>query len=177
MTLYEFLSFVVAIVAVVISIIAVFYNGVQIKQATKAILLQQQISRGDAVMHFTDRYFELVKNGEPSKKFNDENWEYQFWSLHSTEFYFFHQGILPVFMYSLWMIDLANLYSQNGDSKIRSSHEKHLKTYSFNYPEMIAFYTEIHRIVKDFNDENLRNKKVAEFVEKWTEINKEELLK
>jgi hypothetical protein len=177
MTLYEFLSFAVAIVAVVISIIAVAYNGVQIKQATKAIMLQQQIERGNAVMHFTDRYFELVKEGDLFKKFNDENWEYQFWSLHATEFYFFHQGILPVFMYSLWMIDLANLYSQNVEPKIRFSHEKYLKTYSFNYPEMIEFYTDIYQVVTRFSDEYLRNKKVAESVEKWIGLNKREFLK
>jgi hypothetical protein len=177
MTLYEFLSFSIALVAVIISVIAVSYNGIQVKQATKAALLQQQIERGNVTMHFTDRYFDLVKEGDTFKNFNNENWAYQFWSLHATEFYFFHHGVLPVFMYSLWMIDLANLYTGDGEKEIRVSHEKYLETYSFNYPEMIEFYTLINQIATQFNNENLRNKNIAEFVERWIGTNKKELLK
>jgi hypothetical protein len=177
MTPFELLSSVIAIVAVAMSIAAVVYNGVQVKQAAKAILLQQQIERGNAVMHFTERYFELVKEGDTFKKFNDETWSYQFWSLHATEFYFFHHGILPEFMYSLWIIDLANLYSQNSQVSIRASHTDYLQAYSSNYPEMIEFYSRINEIAKHDDDVNLRNNDVAVFVNNWISKNKRELLK
>ncbi len=130
MNTYELISVVAAVIAVVFSAVALFFNGIQTKRATQAQTLNQQLMRGDAVMHFTSRFFDLMKNGEPVKRFQDADWAYQFWSLHATEFYFFQHSVLPVFMYSLWMIDLAKLYCGAEGEKARSSHVQYLNTYS-----------------------------------------------
>lgn len=168
MTTYETISVTAAIVALLISAIALFFNGVKTRESTKALVLDQQLARGNAVMHFTSRFFDLLKEGEPVSKFSDTDWAYQFWSLHSTEFYFFQHGMLPAFMYTLWMIDLAKLYCKEAHgAKIRKSHTDHLETYSFNYPDMIEFFNEIYERAKSCDNENMRNRRIAEYVTPW----------
>ncbi len=176
MTTFELISVIVAITALVASIITVAFSGIQTRRATQALLLQQQIERGNAVIHFTSRFFDLVKEGGTFRQFDNPDWAYQFWSLHATEFYFFQYGILPTFMYSLWMIDLASLYSGNDGQFIRETHTKYLNTYSFNYPDMIFFFNEIYELARTAGDENLRNRKVAEFVTTWITENRKSIL-
>lgn len=167
MTIFESVSIIVAVFALLISASAVYYNSLQTKKATEALQLQQNLSRGDAVMHFTSRFFNLLEQGEPLKKIDDPDWAYQFWSLQATEFYFFHHGILPAFMYSLWMIDLAKLYSCANGQAIRDSHKSYLDTYSLNYSGMIGFFNQIYEIARTSGDDNLRNKEIANFIESW----------
>ena len=132
--------------------------------------LDQQLARGNAVIHFTSRFFDLLRGSmakELLEMLSDENWAYQFWSLHSTEFFFFQHGILPTFMYSLWMIDLSKVYSSPNGDAIRKSHVKYLQAYSFNYPAMIEFFDGIQNIATKHPDENLRNRQVWNYVETW----------
>jgi hypothetical protein len=159
-----------------VSISAVFYSARQTGLAVSALQLNQQVSRAQSVIHFTNRFFDLVEKGEPCNRFNDQNWIYQFWSLHATEFYFFHHGIIPTFMYSLWMIDLAALYDCSNGPAIRETHKNYLESYSLNYIEMIEFYHSIYEIARDCDDVILRNRKVSRFVMDWIGKNKGEIL-
>lgn len=172
MTISELISFSVAIVALLLSVIGIVFSGIQTKRATETLVMNQQLERGNAVIHFTSRFFDLVRDGEPDSELTNPQWAYQFWSLHATEFYFFHHGILPTFMYSLWMIDMAKLYSGPNGQHARQSHIQYLHTYSFNYPEMISFFNEINEMARTCNDENMKNRKVAEYVSSWINENK-----
>jgi hypothetical protein len=172
MTGFELLSITIAIVALILSAATVVYTHIQTKRAKEAVVFQQQIARGDAVMHFTDRFFDLLRTGEPLRQISDPDWAYQFWSLQASEFYFFHHGLLPPFMYSLWMIDLAELYSGIDGQKVRETHVKYLKEYSLHYHEMTSFYSELYKLAKDYSDNATRNRKVAEFVTIWITQNR-----
>ena len=176
MTNSEWLSLSIVVLALLISFVGVIFNGVQAKKTAETLVMNQQLERANAVIHFTSRFFDLVKDGEPSAELSQPQWAYQFWSLHATEFYFFHHSILPTFMYSLWMIDMAKLYSGLTGQAARQSHVQYLNTYSFNYPEMISFFNDLHEIARTCDDENMRNRKVAEFVTSWIAKNRRSAL-
>ncbi len=167
MTTFEVISVVAAIVTACAATGAVIFSGIQSQRATESLILSQELERGNVVMHFTDRFLDLVKQGSPESKLSEPEWAYQFWSLHATEFFFFHHGILPTFMYSLWMIDLANFYSGTNGQEIRQSHLQYLNNYSFLYPEMSEFYKQIYEFAGSGGDEKVRNRGVAEFVASW----------
>lgn len=132
-------------------------------QLTHSDRLQRQ---SEAIMHFTDRFFTLLGQGEPREKIGrSDSYSYLFWSLQATEFYFFHSGLLPEFMYTLWMIDLANLYAEVGE--IRQSHITYLQSYAFNYPEMITFYGELDAIANAHPTEVGRNMAISALVSTW----------
>jgi hypothetical protein len=131
------ISAVVAGVSCVISFWALRVSRNQAELAADANDHAKQIGHGQAVIHFSSRYFDLMNRGP---RFDDAQWTYQFWSLHSTEFYFFHMGWLPEFMYELWMVELSSIYRIYG---VWASHEKYLNHYSTNYPEMYDFFQEI----------------------------------
>jgi hypothetical protein len=180
---------IIAMIGLVVATVALIFNGIQTnrsarllqlnieesKRSGERLLLDQQLARGNAVIHFTGRFFDLLKESTQKELLDmltDENWAYQFWSLHATEFFFFQHGILPTFMYSLWMIDLAKVYCCPNGEAIRKSHIKYLQTYSFNYQPMIEFFTAIQNTAIQHLDENLRNREVGDYVEKWIEKNK-----
>jgi hypothetical protein len=176
MTNSELLSILIAIAALLVAGFAAFSTRTQAMRATEALAFQQQIARGDSIMHFTDRFFDLLKSGEPIKKIVDSDWAYQFWSLHAAEFYFFHHGLLPSFMYSLWMIDLADLYGGIEGRRVRESHMQYLKEYVYHYDVMTSFYSELFKIATDYSDSATRNRKVADHVTGWIEGNKKGIL-
>ena len=60
MTSFELLSVTIAIFAIAVAGATAIYTRTQAKRATEALALQQQIARGDAVMHFTDRFFRFA---------------------------------------------------------------------------------------------------------------------
>lgn len=167
----------IEIVSISIAVAAVLFSAIQTLKATEAVNLSQQIERGNAVIHFTSQYFNLVKDGRPDTEFADPKWAAQFWSLHATEFYFFHHSILPLFMYTLWMIDLAKLYSGPNGMQARDSHLEYLRTYSFNYPQMISFFHEIYEKARTCSDDNMRNREVADYVTSWITRHKRNRLK
>ena len=167
------LSLILAILALVVAIITAIYTGIQARKATEAFLFEQQLAHGNAVMHFTDRFFELLKAGPPVKQINYPDWAYQFWSLHAAEFYFFHHSMLPTFMYSLWMMDLAELYSGTDGQRVRDSHIQYLKEYSFHYDKMTSFYSELFRLAQSYRDDATRNREVVKFVKTWIEQNRQ----
>lgn len=123
----------------------------------------RQIGHGQAVIHFSSRYFDLMNRGP---RFDDAQWTYQFWNLHSTEFYFFHMGWLPEFMYELWMVELASTYSSQGQAW--TSHEKYLNCYSNNYPEMLDFFQKVHELAtRHGGDGSHPSAEVQAFVKSW----------
>jgi hypothetical protein len=177
MTSSEMFTLVATVTALLLSAAGILFSGVQTMKAAETLQLTQQLERGNAVIHFTSRFFDLVKDGTPEIEMADSQWATRFWGLHATEFYFFHHSILPTFMYSLWMIDLAHLYSGPTGEKVRESHEQYLRTYSFNYPEMVAFFNEIYETARTCGDENLRNSRVADYVASWITSNKRSRLR
>jgi len=175
MTTSQIISITVPLIALVVSTIALIFNGMQVRRAARSFMLNEQIARGNAVMHFTDRFFKLAEQGEPHNKLREPEWAYQFWSLQATEFYFFHHGVLPTFMYTLWMIDMASFYSGSEGEANRKSHLEYLKEYSFNYPEMNSFFNDLYELARTSGEANLRNQKVADFITAWIAKNKKEV--
>lgn len=146
----------------------------QAKSASVANELSSLEAKSEAVMHFTDRFFDLLKAGDPKVKIlKNDDWTHQFWSLHATEFYFFHHGMLPIFMYTLWMIELANLYASNEEGKIWESHKRYLEVYVSNYREMAEFFTQIYEYSKSPEAEGMRNKALSNWVKDWVAKNKQ----
>jgi hypothetical protein len=120
MSPFEMISVIVGLIALLISAGALVFNGIQIRQASMGLNANQQLERGTAVLHFTSRFFDLVKEGRPEANLANPKWAYEFWSLHTSEFYFFHHGILPVFMYTLWMMDLVLFRGKWGTEQKKS---------------------------------------------------------
>lgn len=126
--------------------------------------------RAQVLMNFSTRFFEIVKNGSLHSKIEDEQWAYQYWSLLSTEFYFFHHKIIPAMIYGLWMTDLAKLYIKF--SKVRQMHVDYLNTYSYNYGNMVKFYEEIYNISLKSEDGTVKDTEIFDFVRNWQNKNK-----
>lgn len=147
----------------IVSFWAVRVSMRQASIATDSYNHARQISQSDAVIHFADQYFNIVRDG---KKFKDPNWLYRYWNLLTVEFYFFRNRWIPQLVYSLWMVELASLYADSENAW--KSHGEYLKQYSSNYPEMQEFFEEIgHRARRHRTDNAARNRIVAEYVDGW----------
>jgi hypothetical protein len=131
--------------------------------AERATEHAQQSGAGAIVIHFTSRFFDLMRGGP---RFDDPDWEYQFWSLQDIEFYFFDHGWLPRFIYELWMVDLVagyRTFPQTG-----RSHQQHLERLAANYPDMVRFFAHLAEVAAtDFDSERERNRAVSDFVSSW----------
>ena len=157
------ISVIVAAVSCAISFWALRTSRRQADLAADANDRASQIAHGQAVIHFSSRYFDLMNRGP---RFYDPRWTYQFWSLHSTEFYFFHMGWLPDFMYELWMVELASMYSAHG--QVWTSHEEYLNCYSINYPEMWNFFRKLRELAsRQGDDDSPPSADVQVFVKSW----------
>jgi hypothetical protein len=131
--------------------------------AEQAILDAQQSAQSAAVIHFTGRFFDLMKSGS---KFRNSAWAYQYWSLHATEFYFFDNNLIPRFMYELWMVELVFTYRVDPDS--RTSHQEYVKRYALNYPAMATFFGELGRISQqEFSSIIERHEAITDYVVRW----------
>lgn len=170
------LSMLALLVSVLSAAFSVLYTRKQAQEAEKDVLLSIQVAKADAISHFTDRFFDLLKDvqsGSLEKHLLENSaWAYQFWSLQATEFYFFHYGILPVFMYTLWMGDLAELYACSDGEKIREAHVKYLNVYSLNYSAMTDFFTELYQIAKQHDDQKARNQRISAWIKDWIAENR-----
>lgn len=174
----SFLSILIAVVSLAVSFLGARAAQKQADQAESAVLLSVQISKSEAISHFTDRFFDLLKDkGDHSieeKLIRDPGWAYQFWSLQSTEFYFFHHRVIPLFMYTLWMVDLAAMYVGAKGEQIRQSHQAYLDKYSLNYDEMCGFFDEMYKKAKNQSDVKIRNKAIAAWMEDWFKAHQRE---
>lgn len=136
---------------------------VQADAASHANVHAEQLGQSQAVIHFTGRFFDLMRQ---AADFNDAQWSYQFWSLHATEYYFFDNRWIPRFMYALWMAELASVYCDDKDAW--PSHEKYLERYSTMYPEMYDFFLRLREIAAN-NPTNMpsRNRQIKNYLEEW----------
>lgn len=171
MDLFGLVSGFSAVISAAVAMLAVGYSRSAVRaardQASAAIGANQfarQVGQSEAVIHFTGRFFDLMCDGP---KFGDQAWEYQFWSLHAAEFYFFDNTWIPSFMYQLWMVELTSLYA---DDRVRESHNDYLQCYSGNYARMSSFFEELQGIGWRYKDPVSRNRKVADLVDGWTRI-------
>jgi hypothetical protein len=131
--------------------------------AEHAIAHAKQSGQVATVIHFTSRFFDLMKEGE---HFEDRDWTYQFWSLQATEYYFFDNAWLPSFMYELWMVEMVAAYC--ADPAVWRSHEQYLTRYSSNYPTMLSFFTGLAEIAtQSFESDHDRNATITGYVAAW----------
>jgi hypothetical protein len=171
MSQYEFISILVGLVAVSVSAFAMIFTGVQARRASQALLFAEQIEKGEAVAHFSGQFLQLIADGEPGTMVSNDLWAYRYWSLQSTEFYFFHHRILPPFIYTLWMADLAVLYAgSSGPTAIRTQ-RAFLKPYEECYPQMIRFFEGLQTIAAEETEVLNRNSRIAAYVQGWVRDN------
>lgn len=119
-------------------------------------------SQSEAVIHFTNRFHELTREGE---RFDDEMWTNQYWGLLAAEFFFFDRGWVPSFIYELWIIELV----RRGYHKAPGSWESHrqhlLEIYSEAYPEMTEFFHNLHDIaVRNYPSSQLQHQAIVKYV-------------
>ncbi len=158
-----------AIVALIVAAITAWATYRQAKKTEDALTLQQRFSRANTVLHFTQSFFHLIEqNGRvTSEKLQDLDWSYKYWGLHSTEFYFYHIGVIPKLMYALWIVDVADLYASD-EGCAWQSHEEFLNHYSVLYPEMKDFFSKINDISKT-KSRDTRHRDVREYVLDWVD--------
>lgn len=101
------ISTIIAVWALIVANRSTKATQSQADKAEQANQYARQLGQSEAVIHFTARFFDLMREGA---LFTNQRWTYQFWSLQATEFYFFDQKWLPLFMYRLWMIELGAMY-------------------------------------------------------------------
>lgn len=138
--------------------------------AERAVSHAQQAAQSAAVIHFTDRFFDLMRSGP---NFENKDWAYQYWSLQATEFYFFDNNWLPQFMYELWMVELVHTYRTYPPS--RASHQKYVTRYALSYPEMTTFFDGLRQISRrEFSGDVVRHKAITDYVAYWKDRHGEE---
>lgn len=132
--------------------------------AIAAFLQYRKTLQVNTVLHFTKEYFSLVQEiGKEPEDFTENNEWAKYWSLHSTEFYFYKNNAIPPKMYALWIIEVAELYREK--PKAWESHEKFLCTYKHLYPEMVTFFTKVRKISsKEDKDIVWRHKEIAKLI-------------
>lgn len=154
---FQAVSAVVTVIALLVATVALFFNGVQARNAIR-------VSQSNTLIHFTSSFFDLLKLGSPADKIpTDPHYAAQFWGLQTTEFYFFENRMLPLFKYTLWMVELASTYRGRNGQQIRDSHNQYLSRYSAFYPEIIDHFQKIQELAKQPDTER-RAKSIADFV-------------
>jgi hypothetical protein len=172
------LSETLAVLALVVSVFTVWYIARQVEQATEAYRFTQQVEKGTAVIHFTAQFSELLEAGDPLQQFVPPTspekvaWQNRYWSLLGTEFYFFHHGLLPEFMFSLWVANLAELYRSEHGSGAWESHRRFMEAYSVEYPEMLEFFAEVHLLAETTGDNLAMRQAVSARVRDWIAANR-----
>jgi len=160
-----------AIAAVIFSAVSAFIAHRAATQARRQADVAAEQSRMSAqtsqsvnVTHFTSRFFDLIRDG---MRFSSPEWTYQYWSLHATEFYFFHNGWLPRFIYQLWMVELVNRVLRN-NPEVCAAHLEYLDLYSVSYGEMREFFGGLHEIARrEHESVQARNAEITAYVGSW----------
>ena len=115
------------------------------------------------IMSCNQRYLDWRSKGP---ELDDADWYYGMWDLIATEFNFFRQGWLPLFIFRFWMNALGALYAENREAW--PSHQSFLATYSGSLTEMEDFFQEIWMIARDNRRNGVtRNRKIEDFVGQW----------
>ena len=98
--------------------------------------------------------------------FDDQAWCYGMWDLMATEFSFFKQGWLPLFIFRFWMNTLGAWYAEQPNAW--PSHQSFLATYSGSLTEMEDFFQGIWTVARDSGGNTVaRNRRIEHFVDSW----------
>ncbi len=149
-----------AIVAIVISVR-------QGKQTEKALTQDDKFEQAQTVRHFTQLYFDFAEKRQGNVTFDKlkkEGVVSAFWSLLSTEYYFYREGAIPPIMFASWVVDLAELYAENLDGW--ESHHDFLKAYRYLHPDMIGFFEKIYEL-SGLGDVEQIHYQIKDFVYEW----------
>lgn len=183
---------IILLLLILISLLLIAYIFFSlILKFTKAIEMYPHLRRGGFIVHFSTRFFSLLDDISMNSGANSiidffgddtlpqRKWTHSYWSLVATEFYFYHHKLLPTQLFSLWMVDLARLYSSSNGEVIRETHIKYLNTYKYGYEEMATFFEDIYRLSKKAkgmqNEDANRSKLIVDFVNDWIAQNQKYL--
>jgi hypothetical protein len=176
MTTFELISLIVAMGALLASALAVLFSALQTRRATEAVTIEAQLSRSEAILHFSNCFLDLAREGRTRDLVADPAWAERFWALHTLEFYFFQHDILPLFIFSLWVTYLAQLYAGPSGAVAWTSHRAYLEEDVVNYAEMTQFYERVHAFAVHQADPRERNEQIADFVAAWLPQHRRRLL-
>ncbi|GAA5193825.1 hypothetical protein GCM10023322_56670 [Rugosimonospora acidiphila] len=125
------------------------------------------VRQSEAVIHFTTRYHDLMRDGE---RFDDSRWVTQYWGQLSIEFFFFDRGWIPDFIYELWMIELIGRGYLQSPAAWESHLQQLVELYSPAYPRMTDFFLGLRELARQpFPGPALRNEAVVRYVRGYRE--------
>ncbi len=133
-------------VAIIVALVAIAISIWQTNQTRKAITQDFRFERAETVRHFTQLYFDFVEKHKgklTSERFKDQELAFAFWSLLSTEYYFYREGAIPHLIFASWVVDVEEFYAES--SEVWQSHSDYLRHYEFLHPDMIEFFSEIYK--------------------------------
>lgn len=170
------IEIIVAFLAFLVSIPTAFATLLQARKTEESLEQQQGLFQANTLLHFTQAYFQIMDDhGYPDAELlADKIRRDKYWAVHSSEFYFFHHGVIPQLMYALWMVDMADFYFNYPEAW--SFHKQFLEHYKELYPEMKDFFNGIYNISKIQEEQEIRHRKVDEFVQKWIHENKRDTM-
>jgi len=141
--------------------LAVARRGLQ----TAVQLNRESMDARDAavVTACSQRYLDWHAKGPD---FSDQAWCYGMWDLIATEFSFFKQGWLPLFIFRFWMNALGAWYTEHPNAW--PSHQRFLAMYSGSLTEMEDFFQGIWMLARDScGNTAARNRRIEHFVDNW----------
>jgi hypothetical protein len=115
-----------------------------------------------AITACNQRYLDWRRNG---LEFENENWCYGIWDLVATEFNFFQEGWLPLFIFGFWMNTLSAWYREYPNAW--PSHRRFLENYSGSQTDMEKFFQGIYAISRDSEPVEARNRAIEIYVNNW----------
>lgn len=163
----ELLSILISFLALIVSIYVVYHMKIQIVKQNEALVLQNRLGQLSSIEFFSNSFKEILKDCDRGLVSSLENEQFakNYWSLLSNEYYAFHYGVIPKFLFSLWIVDLLRIYKSKNGVKIREFHKNHLKVYNLVYQEMCLFFQEVYKISQMEIDEDLQHKKILALVD------------
>lgn len=153
------------------SLLVVLFAWRQTVTASVLVQASAQAEESRAVMFFTDHFLELCRGRDPGELISDKEWADRYWNLLGTEFYFFQTGVVPEFIFSIWMTFLADLYVVDDGLTAWKSHEAYLDIYAERYQGLYDFYTELHQASISIPHPTIRANEVAAVVSRWSANN------
>lgn len=163
----NFLSAIATVVTGITAIVAIVISIRQGKQTERALAQDNKFEQAETVRHFTELYFKFVEERQGKVTFDKlkkENVVSAYWSLLSTEYYFYREGAIPPLMFASWVVDLAELYEESND--VWESHSDFLKAYRYLHPDMLTFFENIRKLSGLGNTEQIHCQ-IKNFVYEW----------
>jgi hypothetical protein len=170
MTTAEYFATGFSVISALIAFAALLVARKSVEVAGESVRAEAQLNQETrdarsvaAITSCNQRYLDWRHDG---LSFDDENWCYGMWDLIATEFNFFREGWLPVWMFRFWMNTLGEWYNKYPNAW--DSHQRFLADYSGSLTDMEDFFQGIYAIARD-NRGNVqaRNRKVETYVNDW----------